>query len=268
MAAQSRASQVRGFWKLAHGIVRRDRLRLALWLVAVPGVTAPTLSAYGGMFETKASAQARAAIMATPTGTVFGGPGYGLDDYTTGAMIANELLLYLDITVALAALLLVTHMTRREEETGRLELVGAAPVGRWAPLAAALAVTAAEVTLIGLSLGFGCMAYPSLGKGDCIAFGLAVAGTGLAFTGVGAVAAQVANSGRAAAGLGAAVLGAAFLARAVGDTAAVRGEPAWASWISPLGWANQTRVFVDLRCWPLLLTLAFALVAGAAGVLL
>ncbi|MDR2453758.1 MAG: hypothetical protein LBD51_04270 [Bifidobacteriaceae bacterium] len=268
MAARARPSEARGFRKLTRGIVRRDRLRLGLWLVAVPAVTLPSLAAYGSVFETEQSAQARAALMATPTGTVFGGPGYGLDNYTAGAMVANELLLFLDITVALAALLLVTHMTRREEETGRLELVGAAPVGRRAGLAAAVAVTAAEVTGIGLALGFGAMLYPELDPTDCLALGLAIAATGLAFTGLGALAAQVSGTGRGAAGLGAAVLGGAFLARAVGDTAAARGDSAWASWLSPLGWPNQTRVFVDLRWWPILLSLAFALVTGAAAAFL
>jgi ABC-2 type transport system permease protein len=254
-----------GFWKLARGIVRRDRVRLLVWLVAVPAVTIPSLGAYGEMFETPQSAAARAALMATPTGTVFGGPGYGLDHYTTGAMIANELLLWLNLTVALAAILLVVHMTRREEETGRLELVGAAAVGRQAPLAAALAVAGAEVALIGLALGLGCLVYPDLGLGNCLAFGLAIAANGLAFLAVGAVAAQIASTGRAAGGLASACLGLAFLARAAGDWAAVRGEPDWASWLSPLGWAARTRVFVDLRWWPILLMVAFALVVGAVA---
>jgi ABC-2 type transport system permease protein len=244
-------------------------LRLGLWLAGVPLVTVPTLGAYSGAFETAESAQARAAIMATPTGTVFGGPGYGLDHYTPGAMVANELLLYLDIVVALAAILLVVHATRHEEEDGRLELVGAAAVGRRAPLAAALGVVAAEVTAIGLALGLGCMFYPDLAKADCLALGLAVAATGLAFTGVAALTAQVASTGRGAAGLGAAVLGVAFLLRAVGDTATVQGGGAWwVSWLSPLGWAARMRLFVDLRWWPLALPVVFALATAAAAWLL
>ena len=44
------------------------------------------------------------------------------------------------IVVAVLALFLVVRHTRAEEETGRLELVGAAVVGRCAPLTAALLV--------------------------------------------------------------------------------------------------------------------------------
>ncbi|MDR1635690.1 MAG: hypothetical protein LBS27_12420 [Bifidobacteriaceae bacterium] len=260
--------ELAGFWKLVRGAVRQNRVRLIIWVLAVPGVTVPAISSYSSIFETRAGAQARAAIMATPTGSVFGGPGYGLDNYDIGASVANELLLWLNLTVALAGILLVIHMTRREEETGRLELVGAAAVGRRAPLAAALAVTGAEVVLIGLAMGLGCMVYPELDKGDCLAFGLIIAVTGLAFSGVGALAAQLASTARAAGGLAAAVLGVAFLLRAVGDTAQVQGDSAWASWLSPLGWANQTRVFVDLRWWPVLLTLAFAAAFGLAAWLL
>ncbi|MDR2381933.1 MAG: hypothetical protein LBE08_12335 [Bifidobacteriaceae bacterium] len=260
--------ELTGFGKLARWTIRRDRLRLGLWLVAVPGIVLPSIAAYGGMFETEESAQARAALMGTPTGTVFGGPGYGLDNYTAGAMVANELLLYLNITVALAAILLLVHATRSEEESGKLELVGAAPVGRRAPLAAALAVVAAEVTAIGLALGFGAMAYPELDKTDCFAMGLVVAATGLAFTGVAALAAQIASTGRGAAGLASALLGAAFMARAFGDTATVQGRADWMSWLSPLGWGNRTRVFVELRWWPILLLIAFALVTGGAAWLL
>jgi ABC-2 type transport system permease protein len=241
---------------LVVGIVRRNRLRLVIWLVAVPGVTLPSLGAYGTVFGTETGAKGRALIMATPTGTIFGGPGYGLDNYTMGAMVANELLIWLNVTIALAAILLMVHLTRHEEDTGRLELVGAAAVGRAAPLTAALTVVAGEVILISLALGFGMMAYPELAKVDCLALGLAVAATGLTFTGVGAVMAQLAWTGRAAAGLSCAVLGVAYALRAVGDTLAVQGGSGWASWLSPLGWAAQGRIWVNLRWWPLLLGVA------------
>ncbi|MDR2254297.1 MAG: hypothetical protein LBD97_10675 [Bifidobacteriaceae bacterium] len=262
MDARPGVPELAGWGRLAVGIVRRDRLRLAIWLVAVPAIALPTLSAYAAMSETGAGGQARAALMATPTGTVFGGPGYGLDDYTSGAMIANELLLYLVSAVALAAVTLVVHMTRHEEELGRLELVGAAVVGRRAALAAAVAVVSVEVVAIGLAIGAGMLAIPGLPNVDCLAFGLAIAAVGLAFSAIGALAAQLATTGRGAAAIGVGTVGGAFLLRAFGDTATARDAPDWASWVSPLGWANRTRVFVDLMWWPILLALVFA--AGVA----
>jgi ABC-2 type transport system permease protein len=132
-------------------------------------------------------------------------------------------------------------------------------------LAAAIAVVGVEVTLIGLTLTGATMLQRDLSLADDLAFGLSVAATGLAFTGLAALAAQVAATGRGAGAVGAAVLGLAFLLRAFGDTDRAQGGSGWASWLSPLGWANQTRVFVDTRWWPILLPLAFALVTGGVA---
>ena len=57
------------------------------------------------------------------------GPGYGLDDYTLGAMITNEMVLWLAVPAAMMSIFLVVRHTRAEEETGRAELVRSA-VGR------------------------------------------------------------------------------------------------------------------------------------------
>src|SRR5699024_3342663 len=35
----------------------------------------------------------------------------------------------------------------------------------------------------------------------------------------------------------------------------IEAEGSWLSWFSPLAWAQQTMVFVDLRWWPLALSL-------------
>ena len=49
------------------------------------------------------------------------------------------------------------------------------------------------------------------------------------------------------------VLALAFLVRGIGDVIDLQGS--WLSWFSPLAWAQQTRVHVDLRWWPLLVPL-------------
>jgi ABC-2 type transport system permease protein len=80
------------------------------------------------------------------------------------------------------------------------------------------------------------------------AYGGAVAGLGLVFTAVAAIAAQVVSHARTARGVSIAVLGLAFGLRAVGDV-----RDSGLSWTSPIGWAQQVRIAGDVRVWPLVL---------------
>ena len=83
---------------------------------------------------------------------------------------------------------------------------------------------------------------------------------GLAFTGIAAVAAQLASAARTARGIALGVLGVAFVLRGVGDSAGASG-PSWLSWASPLAWIQLARPFAAPDPWVLALPLA----VGAAG---
>ena len=78
-----------------------------------------------------------------------GRPGFRLDDYTVGAMTANELGLWLMVPVGIMALLAVTRRLRAAEEDGRLELVRSAPVGRDAPVVAGLVAAVVATLAVG-----------------------------------------------------------------------------------------------------------------------
>src|SRR5262245_45239771 len=101
--------------------------------------------------------------------------------------------------LAVLSVILVVRHTRAEEDTGRLELVGAAVVGRYAP------ITAALVTALGMNAVLAVITAASLtGLGlpvaGAVAFGLTWAGVGAAFAAIAAVAAQITSSARAATG--------------------------------------------------------------------
>ena len=81
-------------------------------------------------------------MQANPAAVLLSGPGYGLDDYTLGAMVANEVALAVMVAAAIMSIQLVVRNTRAEEESGRAELVRAGVVGRRAALTAALLETA------------------------------------------------------------------------------------------------------------------------------
>jgi ABC-2 type transport system permease protein len=260
----SSGSVLTGTGTLIRFVLRRDRVRIPIWVGSIVLLVLASVQEYPTLYATAADRQARAEVMENPAAVALSGPGYGLDDYTYGAMTANELLGFVAIVVALMSILLVVRHTRTEEETGRAELVRAAVVGRHAGTTATLVVVGAVNVLIGLLFTIGLpAALDELSVTGSFYFGMSVASVGFVFAAVAALAAQVTEHARGAAGIAGAALGLAFLLRAAGDI----GNGAL-SWLSPLGWATQTRAYVDERFWPLLLSLGLtALLVVAAFVL-
>lgn len=252
-----------GTGALVRVALRFDRWRVVVWSVAVAGLTQVSVDALAQVYDDPATRAARAELIASPAATALAGPGYGLDDYTLGAMTANELGLWVMVPVAIMALLAVTRHLRAAEEDGRLELVRSAPVGRDAPVVAGL-VAAVVATLAVGSLTFLALLTTDLDPVGSAALCAGIVMVGLVFAGISAVASQLSSHGRTASSLGMAALGVAFLLRAVGD---VRGPESTSvlTWLSPFGWAQATRAYVDERWWPLLIGVAFAAVCVAVA---
>src|SRR5262245_65833735 len=99
-----------------------------------------SVASFASTYPTAADRQARADVMRNAVAKLFTGPGFGLDNYTYGAMTANELLPLTAVAVALMSIFLVVRHTRADEESGRADLVRAGVVGRHAPSVATLAV--------------------------------------------------------------------------------------------------------------------------------
>lgn len=253
------ADPLAGTWNLIRLALRVDRIRLPAWVIAVGGSTVLLASSYQTLYPTAESRQARAALIESPAATALAGPGYGLSDYTLGAMVANEIAGMTMIAVAIMSVLLVTLHLRTEEETGRAEMLRSGVVGRFAPITSGLAVVLLANLSIGLILGLGLTAVdlPALGSWNLAA---GVFTVGLAFGATSALFSQVTEHARTASGLGLVAVAVAYLLRAVGDVRAKEDGSVW-SWLSPIGWAQSTRAYVDERWWPLLLGLA-AVVVG------
>jgi ABC-2 type transport system permease protein len=261
---ESFMNSLAGTGVLIRFILRRDRVRLPVWIVSIVGFVVLIAASFPGIYPTEADRQARATFMDSPTAAAFRGPGHGLDDYTFGAMLSMELMGYVVILTALMSIFLVVRHTRAEEESGRLEMIRAAVVGRQASPTAALVVAAGAniaiaVLLAGLLPALG-SEYPFAGS---LAFGLAVGSAGLVFAAAAAVTVQLSEHGRGASGMAAIVLGVAFVLRAIGDI-----QDGFLRWLSPIGWAQASRAFVDERWWPMLLATGIAaILVGVAYVL-
>ncbi|WP_029252818.1 ABC transporter permease [Paraoerskovia marina] len=258
-----------GTWTLVRHGLRRDRLRIAIWAVAASLMFPYGILALDAIYPTAADRQVRADLVSTPAATIMTGPGYGMEDYTLGAMTANEFTPFVVVAICIMSILLAVRHTRAEEETGRTELVRAGVVGRSAQgVSAFVVVTVANLavatlsTVLILASGAG-IDGSAITVVDTLALTSGMALTGMAFGAVALVTAQVTEHARTASGLAMAALGAAFVVRAAGDIQETHGSTL--SWFSPLAWAQQMRPFVDLRWWPLALTLALVVVLLAVA---
>src|ERR1700677_3089943 len=228
--------------------LRRDRIVLPLWVLLL---STPLATVYiGGIEKVYPDQAARAGfaatIMASPAQRALYGKIYNDSLGATGIWKAGMF----HLLIAVAVILTVIRHTRADEETGRAELVDSTAVGRYASLTAALLLSFGASLLTG-ALGAAGLLGTSVPADGSLAFGAALACSGLVFTAVAAVATQLSASARFARGAAFAVLATAFTLRAVGDA----GSPAL-SWVSPLGWSLQVRPYAGDRWWVLLLHLA------------
>ncbi|BDH55145.1 ABC transporter permease [Tsukamurella sp. PLM1] len=249
-------------------VLRRDRIQLIVWLLLYVSMAASAYSVAKTNYADPAALQS-AALAATenPSLVALFGPVYSA---TVGAVGMIKMVVMMAAALGLLTGLLVIRHTRADEESGRREMLGASAIDRTAPPIAALIESA------GLSLAIGVLSTLTLiGMGadarGSVVFGLLWALVGIVFAAFALVCAQVTEGARAARGLFAVGLGGAYLLRALGDVSvldpdgAAPAEPGWASWLSPLGWAQQLRPFAGDRLWPaiplILLSVAFVAVA-------
>jgi len=256
------ASSFVGLRHLLRLALRRDRLRVVLWVTGLVGVVVATVESITGLYSTPAQLEQYARIVRGNTAlTVQAGPGYGLDDPTLGAVMMNELAVWMVIAVALMNIFVVVRHTRTEETTENAELTRAAPVGRYAGTAAALlcALISTVTVATGVALVLAMSGLPGAGT---MAFAMSLVGAGSVFASLTAVMSQIAATPRSALALGGVALVASFVARAVGDIGDGR-----LSWSSPIGWAQAIRAFADERWWVLVIpvgTSALLILAAVA----
>jgi ABC-2 type transport system permease protein len=243
----ARGGPLTGTGQLLRLSLRRDRVLLPAWVLAIPGMAYFSAAATVGLYPDLAQ-RIEAAEAVNGSAALVALYGRIHDPTSLGELSLFKLTAFGAAMVGVLMVILAVRHTRGEEESGRLELVGAGVVGRAAPLAAALILAGIGCAGIAL-LTAGGLAMAGLPAGGSLAFGAAWGATGVFFAGVGALAAQLTTTGRAATGVGLIVLAVAYAARAVGDLA--EAGPGWLSWLSPIGWNQQVRAFSGTR-WAIL----------------
>lgn len=239
-----------GTMALMRFIVQRDRFRLPVWIFSFLTFTLVITLVFTNLYQNDDERQAMAETMRNPAMTAMAGPGYGLDNYTSGAMLSHEMLLMTALVVGLMNILLLSRHTRAEEEDGRLELVRSLPVGRLANLLATLLVLFGVNLLLAVSTAVSLLMLniESIDAEGSFVYGFAIGAAGMVFAAISAVFAQLTQSSRGTVGFSIGILLSAYLIRAIGDL-----SNETLSRLSPLGLILRTEAYVNNYWWPIFL---------------
>jgi ABC-2 type transport system permease protein len=251
--------------------LKRDRIRLALWIPGIAILLGFMIAAFGAMLPTDQDIIYMAtAHGSNPVMRVFLGPISGV---SLGGFMMFRISTMFAIMIAFFGILTVTRHTRDNEESGCEELTGSTVVGRHAGLLAALIVTTAGSILLAVlfALAFIANGHP---VGGSFAAGAALGAVGISFAGVAAITAQLANTTRGANGMAGLAMGAAFLVSGIGNmlgdfnAATIKITSAWPVWLSPFGWYQQIHAFYENNWWVMILFAAFLVLTAKAAFLL
>ncbi|MBS1698167.1 MAG: polyketide antibiotic transporter [Actinobacteria bacterium] len=251
--------------------LRRDWLQLLLWILAT------VLMAYAGFAGVTQSyttlkdrVEVMAAVMANPVIMMFRGLPSGASE---AQFLSFEILPWLTMLAALMSTFLAVRHTRGDEEVGRTELVAATPVGRALPTIATVIHGVAANIVLGVLVALALIGSKLDAPGSWL-MGITSATTGIAFLGIGLIAAQLMRTSRGANALTVWILVGTFLINGIGNVAGTPSDDltritsSGLVWVSPFGWAEQARPYDTDNVWPALLGLVVGLVLAAVAVAL
>ncbi|HCG57191.1 MAG TPA: ABC transporter permease [Brevibacterium sp.] len=259
-----------GLWTLLRLMGRRDRWRAPIWILSLAALTAYFANAIAVIMDEDTLAS-MVVFAKNPVMGLITGPGYGMDEITIPRFVVGMYGIFLMLGAALMSITTMTRHTRAEEQTGRAELLRANVTGRHTQLLAALALTLVMNLFAGLFMTltfFFSEANPDPFS-SALLFGASISAAGCVFAAITGVTVQLSSFARAASGMAGAVLAAAFVVRGLGDMSAVSGgDLKWLSWLSPLGWSQQTAPYTLDRWTPLLLSVVVIVILIPVSLLL
>ncbi|SEB49888.1 ABC-2 type transport system permease protein [Paramicrobacterium humi] len=260
--AASVVSTAVGTGTMLRFVLRRNWLRMLIWIIVLAGMVPLVYSSQQEAFPTQAARDAYAQVANTPSVAALTGLPYAAG--SLGGILVIKLWMTLAVGMAFAVVFLVTRNGRADEEAGRTELLRAGVLGRHAPTLATAAATAAFSAVMGLAITALALAC-GLDGGGSWTLGASIAGTGIAFTGVALLCGQLTQTSRAANALGSVIIALAYLVRAIADVGATDATPHPLSWASPIGWAQNMRAYGDENWWPFALLVALGAIGCCAA---
>jgi ABC-2 type transport system permease protein len=254
---------------IARRAFRQVWIGAATWGLVFGATVAASALSYVGSFPTAAS---RRQLLATTSGdkgiSIVLGPVSAID--SVGGYTVYKCFVFLTTIGAVWATLAATRLLRREEDSGRWELLLAgdtdaarATTASLSALGAAVAIVFFGTTLITMLAGRS--SKVGFGVPETVLYGSSIAIAPAVFAAFGAFASQLGRTRRVATGLGMGFVGVAFVVRMIADSGS---RARWLLWATPFGWTERVRPFTRNTPWPLLPAAATVLVLCSAAVVL
>ncbi len=232
-----------------------QRRRALMWVLVLGASMIGTAASIAALYDTPAKIHSYAEVVTSGSALVaINGKVEGID--SLGGVIQDEFGFMAAFLLPLAGIALVARATRLEEESGRLELLLGGRIARHEPTLAALLVATATIvaTTMLFAVGLAVTGVPLAGS---VLYALSLGVLAFVFAGLAALLAQLTPYSRGVYTWSLMVLAASYVLRGVGDV-----TQTWATWLSPLGWAEKAAPFGDQRWWALAIPLAVGLALG------
>lgn len=243
--------------------LRQDLRNLAPWVLLISVLSASSILAYDWIFPDPQDRQHLAGTLgANPALSLIFGPARDL--MTSDGFNAWRAGMLGAFFAGLMAILTVVRNSRANEDSGQAELIASGVLARASRLAVAVLVATAAAVLLGVVCFLITVACGG-GAAATLILSATFTAAALMFAGVAAVAAQLGSDARIASSIAVATLGICYVLRGYIDSS---GAPDWATWLTPLGWLEETHPGTGNNPWPLLLALALAIVLVLAGFVL
>ncbi len=224
---------------------RAQRRHLLVWVLVTVGALAFTAISVAQLYNTPEQIASYGQAVASDALIAINGHVEGID--TLGGIIQDEFGFIASFLMPLMGVALVAGMTRREEESGRLEALLAGRIDRRVPVVSALVLVGAAAVLMDVGFVLSLLAA-GIELGPAVLYALALGMVSVVFAGLAAVCAQVVLHSRGVYALGFTAVALSYILRGVGDV----NDTFWV-WLSPLGWLEKTAPFAAHQRWWVLL---------------
>jgi len=237
--------------------IKRTWFSSLMWITILLTLTIFVAAIFTNLYGDIESRIGMAETMQNPAMVAMVGPIFDADNYTNGAMYVQMMLVFVIITVAIMNIFLIVRLTRKDEESSRLELVRSLPVGRHSKLCSAIIVCIIVNIILAILTAFGLsiLNIESMNIEGSILYATTVCVSGIFWGSIAALFSQLASTSRGAIAYSCIFLGISYFLRGVGDV-----SYELLSLISPLGLPLRTQIYVNNYWWPVTIIIALTII--------